>query len=1000
MKHLSFALLLLCQPSLFVDADTYLVENGIANAEIVISSAPSRTTRLAARELQTYIEKITGARLAIGTEVNDSVPVQIYVGDSEHADALGVKSDGLRFGAYRVVSGDNWLALMGDNTDFVPIEPWPRSNGDIASGRMQEAWDTITGEHWGYPQRQLYKHYSGSNSLFGTPNEQFTDDDGNVNVWTFDERGSFNAVCGLLRSLGVRWYMPGELGEIVPRMNSIALPQIDQTVHPDFPMRILNFRPSVDKRETMMWGFRLGLRRPFGRQAAHGMDRMTQNEYYLKNKPEWFALYGGKRQTESGKRLNQLCYSNDELLQEAVQFARAQFDHYKMDAVSIMPPDGYTAICQCEGCSGQDQPERGYRGTLSNHVWDFVNRVAKEVGKTHPRKLISNCAYGSYTDPPTNIEKLEPNVQVIIVGGRRPTRDTDAEQDELRALREAWATKTDRPIEFFENYPFTARNFYLPAYIPRVLGEGINATKGLSRGEDIWLSLDFGENAVGFNHFLVYFTARTYWGGKDTDCVAMFDEYCEKFYGPAAKQMRAFFAYCEDHWREMETDSAVSSRALELFDAAKQSSGGLESPTGSRSRETAAQSAPYAERIQLIDNYLNGLRRKNIQLAQKRGPVPKLRLVGGEPLEPIVIDGDFSDKAWREIATASTAPMREIETGRPPAFGTSIKTTWQRSSLFLAIRCQDESDNELNIAATKNGDKAIFYGDTIEILLNTDSHNYYQIVTNPSGAIVNLDRSGDKSKWFTWDSQAEVATQIKDDHWTIEIRIPITEDENDPLHQVIGRKPTQSLPWYVNVCRQRIRENGTERSALSPTGTDSFHEPLKFAHLYKGRSHQFDADGSVTDYVIERQKAMKLAKQRQVDQALAMYLAMSSGDGSTDFQKSDALLEATRAALSMKDNDRAKELASQIPLASVAKTARMEMLTAQRDYSTIISEFGNEPIDQWPFWQIGAGSLARGRAYHAAKETEKAKADLGRALRFVTDPKLRSNIEELIESWR
>ena len=91
------------------------------------------------------------------------------------------------------MSGDNWLVLIGDDADFNPIEPWPRNNNDIASGKMQAAWDRITGKQWGYMHSQLHKHYSGPNSLFGTPNERKTDDDGNVHVWTYDERGSFKA---------------------------------------------------------------------------------------------------------------------------------------------------------------------------------------------------------------------------------------------------------------------------------------------------------------------------------------------------------------------------------------------------------------------------------------------------------------------------------------------------------------------------------------------------------------------------------------------------------------------------------------------------------------------------------------------------------------------------------------------------------------------------------------------------------------------------------------
>ncbi|MGD8240161.1 MAG: hypothetical protein PVH68_16520, partial [Armatimonadota bacterium] len=177
-------------------ADSFLVEDGRPRAEIVIAQTPPRTTRLAAHELQTYVEKISGAKLGIVAEPSGKVPVSVFVGRSSHTDKLGITDGKLRYGAYRIVSGENWLVLIGDDTDFMPIEPWPRSNDDIVSGRMQKAWNEITGEHWGYPHSQLRKHYTGPTRLFGTPNEQHVDEDGNVNVWGFDERGSFNAVCG------------------------------------------------------------------------------------------------------------------------------------------------------------------------------------------------------------------------------------------------------------------------------------------------------------------------------------------------------------------------------------------------------------------------------------------------------------------------------------------------------------------------------------------------------------------------------------------------------------------------------------------------------------------------------------------------------------------------------------------------------------------------------------------------------------------------------------
>jgi len=86
--------------------DRFLVDEGKVYAEIIISESPARSTRLAAAELQTYIAKISSARLRIRVEPSADVPVQIYVGESTHAAKLGVTADRLEDGAYRIASGE------------------------------------------------------------------------------------------------------------------------------------------------------------------------------------------------------------------------------------------------------------------------------------------------------------------------------------------------------------------------------------------------------------------------------------------------------------------------------------------------------------------------------------------------------------------------------------------------------------------------------------------------------------------------------------------------------------------------------------------------------------------------------------------------------------------------------------------------------------------------------------------------------------------------------
>ena len=967
--------LLLTSPEALHAADTFLVENGHARAEIVIAEKPLRTVRLAAQELQDGIQKISSARLPIVTQPTSGA-VHVFVGQSEHTDRLKVTAEGLQHGAFRMVSGTDWLALIGEDTEFTPIEPWAKNNAEIVSGKTQGEWEKITGALWGAPNILMYKSRFSMLGETGRPTAQAAEKPVPLQMWDHDERGSFNAVTGFLHRLGARWYLPGDLGEVLPDLKTIPLQKLDETVRPDFAQRRFNYHGGVHGRDTSMWFMRLGVRDPYDIQDAHGLDTMTRRDKVFAAHPEWFAMYGGKRRFNI-REVNQLCYSNEELFEETVRYVRAQFDHYKMSMVSVMPPDGYTAICQCPLCAGKDSPERERRGLASDHVWGFVNRVAKEVGKTHPNGKVLTCAYGIYALPPLKIDKLEPNIVVSIVGARLPRNNKPEQQEEYRKLREAWVAKTANPIINFENYPFTDRGWYLPAFTPHAMGESINAIKGISSGEDIWLSArqDFDKVAIGFNHFLVYFTARMYWGGKDADVDAMFREYCRLFYGPAEQEMRAFFEYGEANWQEMEKDKAKADRALELFAAAK----------------TKADAASvYGRRIALIDDFLKGLRNKSQQLGKVRGPVPMLRLVGNAPSK-IVIDGKLDEEAWTNAFPSATVRLRELQTGRQPTFGTTVKSTWRGNDLYFAIRCEEHRGEKPNIGTTKKDDNALWYGDAIEVLIETESHSYYQIAISPSGAVVDSDRGTARDKWFSWDSNAEVATHIADDHWIVEMRLPITQDENDPLHQVIGSKPNKSLPWHINICRQRIREDGAEYSAFSPTGTSGFHDVMKFGDFYDGNHIEFDHGPPDDDFLEATRIAADFARTGKREDALAAYTSAAEGK-LTDQQKSHALEQAAANARGLRKFDVTEQIAARIPIEAVKKTVQMQALLDQGKAPQVIEQFGSEDIAKWPFWKRGDGYLYRGRAYAFTKASKQAEADLTVALEFTSDPRARDAI--------
>jgi len=407
----------------------------------------------------------------------------------------------------------------------------------------------------------------------------------------------------------------------------------------------------------------------------------------------------------------------------------------------------------------------------------------------------------------------------------------------------------------------------------------------------------------------------------------------------------------------------------------------------------------YGKRIALIDDFLKDLRNKSQQLGRKRGPVPQFRI--GRDAADIVIDGKLDDEFWQ---TKYPAPfvggLRELQTGGRPTFGTTFKAAWgQDGNLYFAIRCDEHPGEKLNIGATKDDDAALWYGDAVEILLETESHSYYQIAISPSGAVADMDRSASRGAWLSWDSNAVVATHIADDHWTVEMRLPITQDDNDPLHRIIGRRPSASLPWHFNLCRHRIRENGTEASAFAPTGKANFHEVMKFAHFYEGRSHQFEHGEPDADYLETTRIAADFARQGKRAEALAAYIAAAEGK-ITDFQKSAALEQAAALARALRQFDVADQLMARIPIEAVKKAATMRSLLDQAKAAEVVAQFAKEDISAWPFWKSGEGYFHRGIAYAITKAGNEAELDLTRALEWSSDPIVRDRIRQVLAGNR
>lgn len=777
----------------WAQATPMLVEKGRAAAEIVTAGQPARMARLAAGELQAYIEKISGARLPIVQEPSAGA-TRVYVGVSAHTARLGLEVGGLSDGAFRIASGPGWLALLGPDRDFEPVEPWGRRRQD--SEQVDREWAGITGEPFRSPFHWLYMHH-------------YPD----LDVWEFDDAGTLNAVHEFLRGLGVRWYAPGELGQVLPRRADIPLPADNRVVRPDFAVRNLRYGYAQHGLgEIAAWNLRLGFdpghRRLGHVQPGHGIKWVTGRPEMREAHPEFYALRDGERAREAP------CLSSEGLFEKHVKFVRALLDHYGEPMVNIDMPDGYGGMmCQCERCRGQLTPERGANGAMSDYVWGYLDRVAREIHRSHPDRMVGGLAYSAYQLPPEKIETMTPNLAIIECRWRSHFHDPQT-RDRFRAIREAWLAKLPSREWYIWDYYLHGRpgSRGLPVYFPRLAAADLRELKGVSRGDLIETykhhdQVDYRPtmpehdyDPLAIDHLNIYVTSRLWWdAGLDLD--ALLEEYYTLYYGPARAQMKAFIEYSEQHWPGMNRDAEKIGRALALLEAAQ---------------AAVEPDTVHGRRVQRVAGYVQPLYALREQLGRKRENVPRARVLPWPALERKKLDGRLDDEQyWPPLRTL---PLVGLDKGDPAPRdrGTWVRVFRAGEALYFGIRCVEP--DIAGLAAGRGGD--IRAGDFIEILLETSTYSYYRITVNSAGALADADR-GEDGAGERWQSGAEAAVHVGDGYWSVEVRVPLAGDGAravDPLLGVNGRMPSETYPWYFNVVRQRVRGDQTERYAYSPTG--------------------------------------------------------------------------------------------------------------------------------------------------------------------------------------
>jgi hypothetical protein len=358
--------------------------------------------------------------------------------------------------------------------------------------------------------------------------------------------GTEYAVAEFLHRQGVRWFMPGDYGEVVPKRGTLTVP--DQEVHqkPDFRMRnwwgalppdgrLAEYRWKVRNKMNPMTHF---VTLP-GDSSARSLIPPAE----AKKLPDLFALKADKSVDDGLPNL-----TNPKSALRAAQSIKEAFrKNPKQDSYGFAPDDGLPRDFRPETMKRNlgfpDQVGRlGVPTEVScTEEWfDFVNAVAREVKKEFPRHVLTTNGYANRNTPPEGVG-VEPNVWIMFAA---------IWSDTLHAYDNPRSWQTVRQGQMIRRWCELCPHVFLYDYTYIMLASG-GSPVPLARKyrRDMPLLKKWG--VIGFDdegrRVLAeagiappYLRARMMWDAS-LDADAVLADFFTKWYGPAAKPAFAFW---------------------------------------------------------------------------------------------------------------------------------------------------------------------------------------------------------------------------------------------------------------------------------------------------------------------------------------------------------------------------------------------------------------------------------------------------------------------------
>ena len=273
---------------------------------------------------------------------------------------------------------------------------------------------------------------------------------------------------------------------------------------------------------------------------GHSFSVLVPAKDFFKTNPKLFALYEGKRNTES------LCMSNDTVV-DLIQKKMTRIIEEKPNAqfYSVSQNDD-VVYCECAECKALNKKYGGPQGSF----YYFLNKIAAHFPKTK----ITTLAYLHTFKPPVNL-KIEPNIHTIFcpIELNRAKSITAENAASFVKILENWSTTS--PHLFLWDYTVQFSNYMSP--FPNF--ESFQGNYKLFKKNKVKgiFAQGYSDIPGDFSELRQYLLAKLMWN-TDIDLEATTADFLRGFYGKAAP-------FVSKYLNLLETNQKKSNAYLDIY---------------------------------------------------------------------------------------------------------------------------------------------------------------------------------------------------------------------------------------------------------------------------------------------------------------------------------------------------------------------------------------------------------------------------------------------------